>query len=68
MEYLIILNPNTRINSIYCNARGFPEIFTTYNAAKDFANKSGAGIGFFGNWTGLILKQKKNEYLRIKRT
>ncbi len=43
MEYLIILNPNTRINSIYCNASGFPEIFTTYNAAKDFANKYDIG-------------------------
>jgi hypothetical protein len=39
MEYLIILNPNTRINSIYCNAHGVPEIFTTYKAAKNFAKK-----------------------------
>jgi len=39
MEYLLLLNPNTRAAEIYTDSRGFPETFTTYKAAKEYAEK-----------------------------
>lgn len=37
MQYLIIINPNTRDANIYINLHGFPETFGTYLAAKSYA-------------------------------
>jgi hypothetical protein len=39
MEYLLLLNPGTRAAEIYTDSRGFPELFNTYKAAKDYATK-----------------------------
>ena len=39
MEYLILLHPGTRAAEILTDMRGFPHSFTTYSAAKQYAEK-----------------------------